>query len=106
MIFLCLEPLRGKIYNLARFSMLYFVVCGGCLLNKIYNYEFQNGILKILTLPIFLLWSCTELARVALGYIGNIKERVPMISAFLLLTMFPQVVAVFFFAILQDPVLC
>ncbi|EGB05755.1 hypothetical protein AURANDRAFT_72172 [Aureococcus anophagefferens] len=84
--------------------MLYFVVCGGCLLNKIYNYEFQNGILKILTLPIFLLWSCTELARVALGYIGNIKERVPMISAFLLLTMFPQVVAVFFFAILQDPV--
>ena len=50
--------------------MLYFVVCGGCLLNKIYNYEFQNGILKILTLPIFLLWSCTELARVALGYIG------------------------------------
>ena len=80
-------------------------VCGGCLLNKIYNYEFQNSILKILTLPIFLLWSSTELARVALGYVGNIKERVPMISAFLLLTIFPQLVAVLFFTFLQDPVL-
>jgi len=80
-------------------------VCGGCLLNKLYNYEFQNSILKILTLPIFLLWSSTELARVALGYVGNIKERVPMISAFLLLTIFPQLVAVLFFTFLQDPVL-
>lgn len=73
-------------------------------MNKLYNYEFPNSIFKVLTLPIFLLWSCTELARVGLGYVGNIKERVPMVSAFLLLTIFPQLVAVLFFTFLQDPV--
>ena len=91
-------------HNQTRFSVLYFVICGGCLLNKIHNYHFHNGILEILTLPIFLLWSFTEVARVVLGYVGNVNERVPMISAFLLLTIFPQLAAVFFFATCQDPV--
>ena len=87
-----------------RFSILYFAVCGGCLSQKMLNYNFQNGILSILTLPIFLLWSGTEIVRVVLGYVGNVNERVPMISAFLLLTIFPQFVAVLFFTFLQDPV--
>lgn len=92
------------VFYQSMFSVLYFVICGGCLLNKIHNYHFHNGILEILTLPIFLLWSFTEVARVVLGYVGNVNERVPMISAFLLLTIFPQLAAVFFFATCQDPV--
>jgi len=55
-------------------------------------------------MPIFLLWSCTEFTRIALGYVGNVSERVPMMSAFLLLTIFPQFVAVFFLTARQDPV--
>ena len=73
-------------------------------MNKVCNYRFKNGILEILTMPIFLLWSCTEFTRIALGYVGNVSERVPMMSAFLLLTVFPQFVAVFFLTAWQDPV--
>mmetsp|Transcript_30806 Transcript_30806/g.95311 ORF Transcript_30806/g.95311 Transcript_30806/m.95311 type:complete len:112 (+) Transcript_30806:104-439(+) len=89
---------------MTRFSSIYCVVCGGCLLNKLHNYQFENRILSILTMPVFSLWCCTEIARVALGYAGNLAERVPMISAFLLLTIFPQLVAVVFLTFIQDPV--
>lgn len=88
----------------SRFSLLYFAICGGCLLNKLHNYKFQNSILTILTLPIFSLWCCIEIVRIGLGYIGNLLEKVPMISAFLLLTIFPQLVAILFLTFLQDPV--
>lgn len=95
--------LQVVMYYQGFYSLLYCMVSGGCLLNKTYNYEYRNAILELLTLPIFLLWAVTEVARVSLGYIGNIQENVPMISAFLLLTVFPQLVAVAFFSFLQDP---
>lgn len=95
--------LQVLMYYQGFYSLLYCTVSGGCLLNKTYNYEYRNAILELLTLPIFLLWAVTEVARVSLGYVGNIQENVPMISAFLLLTVFPQLVAVAFFSFLQDP---
>ena len=45
-------------------------------MNKMYNYGFQNAVLELLTLPIFMLWSVTEIVRVWLGYAGNAAERV------------------------------
>jgi hypothetical protein len=48
------------------FSFLYFVVTGGCLLNKLYNYEISY-VIQLLACPIFLLWSFTEVVRVGLG---------------------------------------
>lgn len=98
------SKLQQIIFYQGMYSLLYFAVCGGCLLNKLYNYEFQKRILSILTLPIFSLWCFTEMTRIALGYIGNMMENVPMIAAFLLLTIFPQLVAVLFFTFLQSPV--
>lgn len=95
--------LQVLMYYQWAYSLLYWAVAGGCLLNKKYNYEFNNAILELLTVPIFMLWSMIEVARVGLGYVGNIKEKVPMVSAFLLLTIFPQSVAVVFLAYLQDP---
>jgi transmembrane protein 17 len=96
--------LQSMIFYQGIFSILYLISSGGCLLNKVCNYRFQNGILEILTMPIFLLWSCTEFTRIVLGYVGNVSERVPMMSAFLLLTIFPQFVAVLFLTARQDPV--
>ena len=95
---------KSLLIDQSRFSLLYFAICGGCLLNKLQNYKFQNSILFILTLPIFSLWCCIEIVRIGLGYIGNLLEKVPMISAFLLLTIFPQLVAILFLTFLQDPV--
>ena len=69
--------LQVLMYYQGMFSFLYFAVSGGCLLNKLYNYK-KNEILEILMVPIFMLWAVTEVARVTLGYVGNIKERVPM----------------------------
>ncbi|KAJ1454033.1 hypothetical protein M885DRAFT_618524 [Pelagophyceae sp. CCMP2097] len=95
--------LQIAMYYQAMFSFLYFVVTGGCLLNKLYNYEISY-VIQLLACPIFLLWSFTEVVRVGLGYVGNLTERVPMISAFLLLTIFPQFVAVMFFTFLSVPI--
>ncbi|KAJ8604328.1 hypothetical protein CTAYLR_002491 [Chrysophaeum taylorii] len=95
--------LQVLMYYQGFFSLLYLAVSGGCLLNKMANYEFSNAILELVTFPIFCLWTVTEVARVGLGYVGNVKEKVPMVSAFLLLTIFPQLVAVSFFTFLQDP---
>lgn len=95
--------LQVLVYYQGLYSTLYWAVSGGCLLNKTYNYQYGNAILELLTVPIFLLWSLTEVARIFLGYVGNVKEKVPMVSAFLLLTIFPQCVAVAFLTFLQDP---
>ena len=96
--------LQVLMYYQGFYSLVYFAVSGGAMMNKVYNYGFSNAVLELLTVPIFFLWSATELARVPLGYIGNVSEKVPMMSAFLLLTMFPQLVAVAFFTFMQDPI--
>jgi len=43
-----------------------------------------------------------EVARLYFAHTGNLKERVPQMSAFLLITIFPQFPCVIFFAFYQE----
>ena len=54
------------------------------------------------TLPVFVMWLVVEPLRLFLGYIGNLQERVPQMSAFLLMTIFPQIPCLVFLALFQE----
>lgn len=38
---------------------------------------------------LFSVWALAEIARLRVGYSGNVKQRIPELSAFLMLTIFP-----------------
>ena len=48
------------------------------------------------------MWLVVEPLRLVLGYIGNLQERVPQMSAFLLMTIFPQIPCLIFLALFQE----
>lgn len=55
-----------------------------------------NTIMRFVV-PIFTgVWLLVEGVRLYLGHSGNLRERVPELAAFLLLTLFPQVIVVIF----------
>ena len=56
---------------------------------------------RILLIFFILLWCCGEVMRLYFGYYGNLQEKVPHLSAFVLLTFFPAIPSVIYFATLQ-----
>jgi len=50
---------------------------------------------------IFWVWFLLEPVRLLLGYVGNLRERVAWLGGFWVLTIFPQLVAHFYFAVAQ-----
>jgi hypothetical protein len=40
---------------------------------------------------VFAVWAIAEVFRLWFGYAGNVQEKVPQLSAFILVTIFPQV---------------
>ena len=73
-------------YNML-FSVLYFIV-GSYLLyykvTEVYNLNYTQMFLLPFT---WVLWCIAEVARTFFVYQGNLKERVPALSAFVLFTM-------------------
>jgi transmembrane protein 17 len=57
---------------------------------------------QVLLLPTFVIWTLGELSRFYFAYTGNLKERVPQMSAFLLMTIFPQLPCVLYLAFFQE----
>lgn len=59
----------------------------------------------IVTPILTFVFGVVEIARLRLGYSGNLRERVPELSAFLLLTCFPSIPFVGFLTFGQVPML-
>lgn len=47
------------------------------------------------------IWGLCEIPRLRLGYVGNLREKVPELSAFFLLTIFPSTCMVIYLTFLQ-----
>jgi hypothetical protein len=56
---------------------------------------------ELLTPMLFYIWAFVEVLRLALGYFGNLAERVPWLMAFWVLTLFPQPAIQFYFMFVQ-----
>ena len=58
--------------------------------------EYERAV-KILSPTIFAIWSIAEAPRLLFGYSGNLKEKVPQMASFVLLTFFPSLPALCYF---------
>ncbi|CAM9578522.1 unnamed protein product, partial [Discosporangium mesarthrocarpum] len=74
------------------------------ILSQLLHFAFDSPLQRMLLAPIFLFWAVTEPLRFYFGFKGNIKEMVPHMSAFLLITLFPQFFSIAFFSFYQEHV--
>jgi len=84
------------------FSFVFFVGNAALITEKLLHFRFESNLQEVLLLPCFIIWIVGEVSRFYFGYTGNLKERVPQMSAFLLITIFPQLPCVIFFAYFQE----
>lgn len=91
---LCLE------YN-ACMSLLFLVVESAVLSEKLTRFELDvfGQVLAPLT---FGVWAASEVFRLWFGYTGNLQEKLPQMSVFFLLSLFPQLPCLLYLMRLQD----
>ncbi|CAM9230436.1 unnamed protein product [Scytosiphon promiscuus] len=94
--------LQILIYYNGLFSIVYFILEGGLIIEKLYNYKFESELQRTVLAPIFVGWAIAEVHRLYFGCKGNIKEMVPHMCAFLLTTIFPQMFCLTFVAFFQE----
>lgn len=86
------------------FNMLYSVVWA-TFFPLLLQWKFGNWeppiYISILTPLFFVAWLIVEPLRLTLGYLGNLSERVEWLGPFLVLTVVPQIVVHFYFAVGQ-----
>ena len=86
------------------FSLVYFLATLAISIEKVNNFRFNSNLQEVLLLPTFVIWCVGEVSRFYFAYTGNLKERVPQMSAFLLMTIFPQLPCVIYMAFYQEVV--
>lgn len=93
-------PLQKLLY----FNLLYSPFFGAAhialLVYKLYY--LTAGRIATYILPVaVVVWCLVEIARLRLGYFGNLREKVPELSAFFLLTAFPSLACVAYLTAVQ-----
>jgi|AntAceMinimDraft_5_1070358.scaffolds.fasta_scaffold117544_1 transmembrane protein 17 len=98
-------PLQVALHFNVLFSVIYFIVIGACSLQKVLYYN------KKVSVSVMTVWVFFEVVRLYYGISGNMKEQVPELATFLLITIFPQIPFMLYFAYIQpvifpvDPIL-
>jgi transmembrane protein 17 len=84
------------------FSIIYALANGAMVLEKTWAFRFSSTLQRVVLIPAFLIWAGNELTRFWFAYEGNLKERVPQMSAFLLITSFPQIPVAIYLSFFQE----
>ncbi|CAM9738578.1 unnamed protein product, partial [Heterosigma akashiwo] len=71
-------------------------------INKLYHYEFRSPLHELLVIPIFLILLGSDTSRLYFAYQGNLRERIPSLIAFLMITVFPEVPVLVYLALVQE----
>lgn len=84
---------------------VYFSIVWFCMYVPLWAWKAEHigfGIaFKIISPIILALWAVSEPVRLIFGYTGNLKEKVPQLAAFFLLTAFPQIPALVYFLFVE-----
>jgi len=64
--------------------------------------QYDSELNAALVVPMTVFWALAEMCRLYCGFVGNLNERVPETSAFLLITVFPQLPALIYLTFLQE----
>ena len=93
-------PLQVSLYFHWRYSIIFV---GFYFVKWLSVKDFKsNNIMTSIFVPIIIsLWSLIEIARIYLGYAGNLREQVPHLFGFLFLTIFPQSILLILMMVLQ-----
>ena len=67
-----------QFYNML-FSIFFAVIVGSCSVNKLLYYN------KRVSISVLCIWAAIEPARLYYGFSGNLRERVPELSTYLLI---------------------
>ena len=98
-------PLAISLYYNCLFSIMFACIVGAC---SVYKNLYFN---KRVSVSVIAFWCFIEPFRLYYGISGNMKEKVPDIATFLLITIFPQTPFILYFAYIQpvkfpvDPIL-
>lgn len=98
-------PFQVALYYNALYSVAYAAIEAAGLAYKLHYLEFNSQLKRMLVAPIFVIWCFGEAFRLYFGFVGNLKERVPHVAAFLIITAFPQLPCMIFLTFFQDFVL-
>lgn len=89
------------LYYNVQFSAVYLLFAALNLWAKA-EFQYRSQLNRALVTPILALWAVAEIARLWFGFSGNVNEKVPEMSAFLLVTIFPQMPALFYLTLFQE----
>jgi hypothetical protein len=99
---------------------LYFLIIGAVILNKVRSifhclassrlslspqlahYQYSLSLQKYILPPVFLIWSLGELIRYFYATNGNLREKVPDLLTFLLVSLFPQLPLMVYLSFFQE----
>mmetsp|Transcript_26304 Transcript_26304/g.91497 ORF Transcript_26304/g.91497 Transcript_26304/m.91497 type:complete len:176 (-) Transcript_26304:83-610(-) len=97
-------PLQTLLYYNIWYSAMFIPLMLFIYLHKTATYDVDEEF--VIVAPILGgLFTLIEAGRIRLGYVGNLKEKIPELSAFLLLTCFPTIGLIVFLTFIQMPML-
>lgn len=86
-----------------QFSVVFFVGEVIAFVWKVNHLDIQNQE-QIFTILCLVLWAAAEPGRLFFGYTGNLREKVPQLAAFFLLSIFPQLLIIMYLLFIQHRV--
>lgn len=95
-------PLAVLLHYNCYFSFIFAVLTGRLVFDKHTNFFFCNRFQRDLLIPIYCIWIAAEVPRLYVGQMGVLRDKLPELAAFLLLTFFPQVFTVLYIGFLQE----
>ena len=84
------------------FSFAFAVLIGRLVFEKQTRLHICNDLQRSLLIPVYCIWLVAEMSRLYVGMKGVLRDKLPEMSAFFLLSFFPQVWTVIYLGFLQE----
>ncbi len=98
-------PLAILIHYNFYLSCIFAVLIGPLVFEKYRNYNFRNSLQSSLIVPMYCGWIIAEIPRLYVGQKSVLRDTLPEISSFLLISFFPQIWIAIYFSFLQELIL-
>jgi len=98
-------PLAICIHYNFYLSFIFVVLMGQLVFTKRREFYFCNTFQRSLLVPVFCVWLAAEIPRLYVGQKGVLRDKLPEMAAFFLLSFFPQFFTIIYLGFLQEIIL-
>ncbi len=98
-------PLAILIHFNVYLSCIFVVLIGPLVFEKHRSYNFRNSLQSSLIVPMYCGWVIAEIPRLYVGQKGVLRDTLPEMSSFLLISFFPQIWITVYLSFLQELIL-